>query len=154
MSRKNIPERKCSKAEAPKRKRGGQTTYTPELGQRICDELATGKSLNEICKAPGMPAESVVRNWVILDVGGIAAKYAHARDISLDCQADAMLAVARDKTRDARCRQVEIDALKWRLCKMAPKRYGDKLEHEVSGPNGGPVQASITIQFVEPPKKA
>lgn len=93
-----------------------------------------------------MPSESAVRSWADTDAE-FGAKYARARNIGLDCQADAMLEVARDKSRDPRCRAVEIDALKWRLCKLAPKRYGDKVTSEVSGPDGGPVPVEITIKF-------
>jgi hypothetical protein len=31
--------------------------------------------------------------------------------------------------------------LQWRASKLAPKKYGDKVQQEVSGPDGGPVQA-------------
>lgn len=81
-----------------------------------------------------MPSEATVRAWALDDVvKGFSARYARARNIGLDCQADHMLAVAKDKNRDPRDRSVEIDALKWRLCKLAPKQYGDRSAVEVSG---------------------
>ena len=43
--------------------------------------------------------------------------------------------------------RVAIDAFKWTAGKMAPKRYGDKITNEHTGPNGGPVQVS-TIRIV------
>jgi hypothetical protein len=33
-----------------------------------------------------------------------------------------------------------VDSLKWHLCKLAPKKYGDKVAAELSGPDGGPIQ--------------
>tara|TARA_R100000935_G_C2809254_1_gene154195 strand:- start:258 stop:770 length:513 start_codon:yes stop_codon:yes gene_type:complete len=36
--------------------------------------------------------------------------------------------------------RLRIDSRKWMLSKMLPKVYGDKLQTEHTGPNGGPVQ--------------
>ena len=36
-------------------------------------------------------------------------------------------------------RRLQIDARKWLIGKMAPKKYGDKQTHEHAGPDGGPV---------------
>ena len=38
---------------------------------------------------------------------------------------------------------------------FALKNYGwtDKTQQEVSGPDGGPIQASVTVRFVEPQKQ-
>lgn len=40
-------------------------------------------------------------------------------------------AVQRDKIR--------VDARKWMASKIAPRHYGEKLQQEISGPNGGPI---------------
>ena len=42
-------------------------------------------------------------------------------------------------------KRVRFDARRWYLSKLAPKRYGDKLSTEISGPDGGPVKAQIVI---------
>lgn len=100
----------------------------------------------EICRKRGMPPESTVRLWAQSDAGpGFAAEYTRARDVGLDCQLDRMLAVSRDKKRDPKCRAVEIDALKWRLSKMAPKRYGDRLE--LAGDKDAPL--TITVRRLD-----
>jgi hypothetical protein len=36
--------------------------------------------------------------------------------------------------------RLRIDSRKWMLSKMLPKVYGDKIQTEHTGPNGGPVQ--------------
>jgi hypothetical protein len=36
--------------------------------------------------------------------------------------------------------RVAIDAYKWTAGRMAPKVYGDKQQHEHTGPGGGPIQ--------------
>jgi hypothetical protein len=37
-------------------------------------------------------------------------------------------------------RRLRVDVRKWYLSKIAPKRYGERLAHEVSGPDGGPIE--------------
>ena len=36
--------------------------------------------------------------------------------------------------------KLQVDARKWILSKLAPRKYGDKLETTVQGPDGGPVE--------------
>ena len=101
-----------------------------------------------------MPPESTVRMWYVDDRHGFAAQYAKARDIGLDCMADQVFEIADDASMDvvltsegprvqgevvARSR-LRFDARRWYLSKMAPKRYGDKLLQEHSGPDGGPIK--------------
>jgi hypothetical protein len=47
--------------------------------------------------------------------------------------------------------KLQIDARKWRLSKMAPKRYGDRLE--LAGDKDNPIQQRVEVVFV-PSKKA
>jgi hypothetical protein len=52
--------------------------------------------------------------------------------------ADGVGDVARDRLR--------FDSRRWYLSKLAPKRYGDKLQQEVSGPDGG----ALTVTWLKP----
>ena len=126
---------------------GRPTIFSQELADAICARLAEGESLLSICRDDGMPAESTVRHWVAEDREGFFAKYAHARDIGLDHQADRIIEIADTEEDPARAR-VMIDARKWHLSKMAPKRYGEKVTTEISGPGGGPVPLSMQVEFV------
>lgn len=42
--------------------------------------------------------------------------------------------------------RLRVDTRKWLLSKALPKIYGDKIQSEVSGPNGGP----LVITWDEP----
>mgnify|MGYP000426269079 FL=1 len=46
--------------------------------------------------------------------------------------------------------RLRVDARKWLLSKMVPKKYGDKLVQEHTGANGGAIQVHSTVTFVEP----
>jgi hypothetical protein len=142
--------------------------YTQEIADHICRELAEGKSLRAVCREPGMPSEATVRAWALDDVEGFAAQYTRAREIGYDRLADELLEIADTpktgvKTTEKATgtetthgdmiehRRLQVDARKWMLAKMLPKKYGDRLTQEHTGPNGGPVQvASVAIELVKP----
>ena len=46
-------------------------------------------------------------------------------------------------------RKLRIESRKWLAAKLLPKVYGDKVQQEVSGPEGGPLQADVRIEFVQ-----
>lgn len=110
-------------------------TYTPEVADRICNELMAGKGLNTICQGEDMPAESTVREWVQDDRDGFASKYARARAIQAERFADELIQLA-DRASDSETAQVQrlkIDTRKWVISKILPKKYGDKVEVENTG---------------------
>jgi hypothetical protein len=130
---------------------GRPSEYTEEKATAICALLAEGLSLREICKKDGMPPHSTVRQWVLDDRAGFAAHYARARDFGLDALADEILEIANTPKEGIKTvekptgtevtngdmiehRRLQVEARKWYLSKLAPKRYGDKLavEHDVS----------------------
>jgi hypothetical protein len=58
----------------------------------------------------------------------LAERYARARAFSMDAIADAAMEIADDPEIDANQKRIMVDARKWFLSKLAPKKYGDKLE--------------------------
>ena len=144
-----------------------KSTYTQEIADLICTQLAEGQSLNAICKQDGMPAESSVREWAKDDREGFAAKYARARELGYERLADEILAISDEvdievkyegeetridlsATGVARNR-LRVDTRKWMLSKMLPKVYGDKLELASDPKN--PLMAGVTVTFVKPDGK-
>lgn len=112
------------------------------------------KSLRSICAAEGMPTEMTVRRWVAEDRDGFAARYAEARDYAIDHMAADTIRIADDSGLDvigvnpetgkpivdgdaiARAK-LRVDSRKWYVAKLAPKRYGDRLQ----------VDADVTHHF-------
>lgn len=150
---------------------GRPSSFTQETADAICERLANGESLNAICKDEGLPAESTVRAWAVDDIEGFAAKYARAREIGYERLADEILHIADTPQIGSKTvskasgleitegdmiehRRLQVDARKWMLAKMLPKKYGDKIETTLQGPNGGPVQVEeIRRTIVDPAKK-
>lgn len=125
--------------------RGRPITFNETAAKAICERLADGESLRGICGDAGMPKESTVRGWVVDDVAGFAARYTRARDIGYERLAEEIIAIAdtpkigiKTKTNEKgetetqegdmiEHRRLQVDARKWMLAKMLPKRYGDKV---------------------------
>lgn len=118
--------------------RGRPSIYTQEIADLICQKLAEGMSLRAICRSEGMPNEATVRQWAVDDREGFYSQYTRSRDIGLDCMADEVQEIA-DGDGDVARDRLRFDSRRWYLSKLAPKRYGDKLQAEVTGADGGPI---------------
>ena len=136
--------------EQQKRPRGRPLTYTDEIADEICRRLEMGESLNAICKTTGFPLASTVRRWVTDDVCGFASKYARARDFGLEHHIDDLLALADDEDIPPESRRIRVDTRKWIAAKLAPKKYGDRIQHEHSG---GVIAGTIVIGAAVPGPK-
>lgn len=137
---------------------GRPSSYTEKLGADICARLADGESLRTICRDSKMPDKATVFRWLAQDEGEVKAfrdQYARAREAQADRLAEEILEIADDGRNDtytdeegrartdqdviARSR-LRVDARKWLASKLAPKKYGERIVQELTGPNGGPQQ--------------
>jgi hypothetical protein len=147
-----------------KRKRGRPSAYSHARAEEILKLLETGQSLLHICESPDMPPEATVRNWERADVHGFATRYARARDVGLEHMADEMIRLADTCREGVKTRRkvlpdgtvetetvtadmverakLQLDARKWYLSKLAPKRYGD--QQPAAGGVGG-VQINLVV---------
>lgn len=124
--------------------------FSQKLFDTICERIAQGQSLREISKDPDMPSQVSFFKWVGNDEK-LAKQYARAREAQADLIFDEILEIADDATNDWMDRNSEdesvrvvdhehvqrsrlrIDARKWMAGKLAPKKYGDKLDATVTG---------------------
>lgn len=110
-------------------------TYSPEqiekAKERICLEIAEGKSLKAICEQDDVPSRETVYQW-LADDSAFSDKYVRAREDQADFYADEIIDIA-DTEPDANKARVRIDARKWKASKLQPKKYGDKVDLNLSG---------------------
>lgn len=111
-----------------------------------------------------MPNKATVFRWLAIH-NAFSDQYARARETQADSLADEILDIADDSSRDtyedkdghtktdqeviARSR-LRVDARKWLAGKLRPKKYGEKIEQTMQGPEGGPIQGDVTIRFIRP----
>lgn len=98
---------------------------------KILDRLASGESLRSICKAKDMPSAKCVHERVERDEE-FRKQYARAREKGIDAAFDELLETAEkalqtESAVEVQARRLLIDTQKWRLSKLAPKKYGDRL---------------------------
>ena len=141
-----------------RRKMAGVTTYSESIADLICERIAKGESLRDICADDEMPARSTVFKW--LDENkAFSDQYVRAREAQADLLAEEIIQIADDGANDtyvtdsgeavnhdviARSR-LRVDARKWMASKLAPKKYGDKVTNEHVGANGGEIVTRIVL---------
>ena len=120
--------------------------------EQLCSEIiATTKGVKAICKELGVD-HATVRRW-IADDEECRDMYARAKEMQAELMEDDLLEIADDSSGDAivgpngimlnaefvaRSR-LRVDTRKWLMSKLKPKKYGDKLQTELTGANGGPL---------------
>ena len=131
--------------------KGRPTQYTSQLGQLICDKIATGNTgLVKLCRGKGLPHLTTVLSWLRdPDKKEFLESYLCAREAQADLLSDEIIEIA-DETGDAKERATDIasarlrnDARKWKAGKLSPKKYGDK------GLAGGKVDDAVQGNVIE-----
>lgn len=124
----------------------GQTAFTQNIADDICERIGGGQSLRSICKADGMPAMSTVFKW-LNEQPAFSEQYARAREAQADALFDEIQDIADDGSNDWMERRREdgsvdevvnhehisrsklrIETRRWMAGKLKPKKYGDKIE--------------------------
>jgi hypothetical protein len=142
---------------------GRPSDYNETIADMICERMVCGKddkpeSLRSICRDEGMPPLGTVMRW-LAKYPEFREQYASAREAQAEVQQEELLEISDNCTDDiltllgneeegslgrinhsaiARAK-LQIDTRKWVMSKMSPKKYGDRLSAELSGPNGGPI---------------
>lgn len=106
--------------------------YTPELIEAVCLRLETGEPLARICRDEGMPSIRTFLRWANekddVEAAYSLALQARAEWAVAEHERIRLTAVDRDSAAAAR---VQLNALEWLMSKMAPKRYGDRIDLNV-----------------------
>lgn len=151
---------------------GRPSDYSPELEIKICDLIAEGKSLREICRADDMPSRETVYAWMGKNQA-FSDRYARAVEDRAEKLAEDIIAIADDSANDYGFKEGEtkegtsatpvflaenvqrsklrVDARKWTASKLFPKKYGDKIQNEVSGADGKPIEFAVSVSFIKAP---
>ena len=102
--------------------------FSEELFDTICNRMASGESLREICDEKDMPSQTSVFRWLAADEG-LSERYARAREAQQETHLEQMFAIADGATpATVNVDRLRVDVRKWVMSKLAPKKYGDKLD--------------------------
>lgn len=147
-----------------KKPTGRPSEFSGALADEICERLSKGESLRSICAgdrrtASGyMPHRATVMRW--LESNEVFRdQYARAREAQADHFVEEIIeiadqpnvrttadgeVVASDPQRD----RLRVDARKWVASKLAPKKYGDKLD--LTSTDGSMSPKPSVIEFIAP----
>lgn len=137
-----------AKRKAKPRPVGAPALYRKALAERVCREIAEGKSLVAICKRAWAPSYATVMKWC-REIPEFAKMYAHAREEQSDYMFDVIVDLADQATpENHNAIRLRVDARKWAAAKLKPRVYGDRLTQEHTGPEGGPIRSSVDLSGV------
>jgi len=123
--------------------------WTPELEANVLTDIESGLSLRATAEKNGISKALILKR--VRDVESFRDQYARAKEIQLEQMADDITTIADSAdAADHQVARLRVDTRKWLLSKLVPKKYGDRVEQFISGPDGGPIQAAITVEFVKP----
>ena len=96
---------------------------------------ADGRSLRSVVEDGDIPGHTYLYGEFERDTA-FAEQYARASNERADGIFDEILEIADKTSSDPQDRRVKIDARKWVLGKMRPKKYGEKVQNEHTSPDG------------------
>lgn len=117
-----------------------------------------------ICADDGFPADRTVYRWLEAHEE-FRQQYARAREVQADTLSDEILDISNTPVIGAKTktgkdgvevtegdmiehRRLQVDARKWLASKLAPKKYGDKTDHNVA------VSGKLMVGWLEPDQTA
>lgn len=137
---------KGKKQQPVKRPVGRPSKYNPEIADSICQELATSsKGIHKIAENHGVTASTV---WLWLTQHQeFSEKYARAKDLQAEFMMCEIIDIADDSSNDTLTTEfgqapnhewisrskLRVDTRKWLMSKLAPKKFGDKLDVTSAG---------------------
>lgn len=142
---------------------GRPSSYSPELSDKICAEIASGMSIRTICKSDDMPCMATIFNW-LRTIPQFLEHYEKAKEEQADALTEEMLDIADDGTNDwmqihgkdgeslgwkvngehVQRSRLRLDARKWIASKLKPKKYGEKLDLDAK------LDAKLTVNWPVP----
>jgi len=108
----------------------------------VCTEIEKGRALRNILKEKEMPSSSTFYQWLDNNIEK-SKQYARATEVRAEIIFDDIIAIADENTNDTyiddngfekvnkdviQRSRLRIDARKWVLSKLNPKKFGEKLD--------------------------
>lgn len=135
---------------------GRPSDYTEEMASLVCERLSVGESLSAICRDQDLPSKPAILRWLTKHEE-FRTQYRIAKEAAQDAIAedifdiiDEMPAAKADGNMDAAAvawAKNRADARKWYLSKIAPKKYGEKVEQTMVGDADKPIVSTTTVAF-------
>lgn len=110
-------------------------TYPADSRTKIIEGLSEGKSLRAICGKDGLPSWRTVLRWQVEDED-FGSRCARAREAGAEAELEKMRGMERKVllgTINPQAANVVLSNMRWRMEKLKPRAFGQKLEIEHGG---------------------
>lgn len=133
--------------------RGGRPAFkwTEEIEEQILGDIIAGKSIRQMVmeRDESFPSSDTIYRRIASDEK-FCERYMRARVFQQDTYAEDIIAIADGVHplfvgKDTSERHIAIEARKWTMGKVAPKKYNEKIITEVTGKDGAPLIPTKTI---------
>lgn len=117
-------------------------TYKPEIALAVCERVADGETLTEICREDGLPSKATFNRWVIA-YPEVGRAYAAARELSAYAIEEDALVLARHlaehpgSAQRVRAFDILLNQLRWSASRRNPRVFSEK----------GTIQVTVPIQI-------
>lgn len=125
--------------------------WTEAAEEEILAGIVAGKSIRQVVMegSPDLPSVDTIYRRLSTDTG-FSERYTHAREMQQDTYAEEIVAIADGVHpmfvgKEADEKRLAIEARKWIMGKLRPKKYNDKLVAEITGANGAPLIPTTPI---------
>lgn len=109
---------------------GRPSGFNQSIADDICNQVLEGQPIRLICSVVNMPSVATVMRW-LHEYPAFAKQYAQAKEMYAHCIFDEILHIADTcNPLEVQKAKLMIDARKLVAAKLAPKKYGDKIEDE------------------------
>lgn len=120
---------------------GLPSEFTQEIADVICERIADGESLRKICSEPSMPNKATVFRW-LAQFPTFSDQYARCREEQAETHADGLVDISDERPPLDQFGKVDpgyvaamrlrIDTRKWVASKLKPKKYGERVQQDVT----------------------
>jgi len=143
--------------------------YSEDIAEQICERIAKGETLRSISKDKSLPDRHIVYRWID-ENPEFASRFALARHCGYDEIADEMLEIANStiigeteeisygpdgmhkkvKREDMLGhRKLQVWTREKLLSKWYPQKYGEKIQQEITGKDGGPLRLDKASELTD-----
>lgn len=141
-----LQEKKTRKVRQPMKaapaKMGRPTTYNEAFRDAFCERVAAGESVRSICRDDDYPEMKTIFRWLSKHED-FRHLYDKAKEMAMMAMAEEIMDIADDGRNDTyvdeegrprvdtdviQRSRLRVDTRKWLMSKLAPKKYGDKVD--------------------------
>lgn len=141
---KNFDSLACANHNGSMEDRKNQVYYTVDMIDKICQRVANGEYIYEICVGEDMPTKATFYNW-LSTIPAVSQKYESARLKRLELKEEMLIEMlSADNPSKEKLKQLElrIKLDQWYMERLNPTKYADK--KVIRGDKDNPIEIRLS----------